>query len=224
MNPRTDAFPLTGEGSVNRIPVLFLDDFGRGGALGGSAEVFEWFARPCNRVRRGFGHQIGFLCMIASPYPLVGGFSVKRIALLLLAAAFLVASLSGCGESTSGTDAASESEPSVSAQPAEKSKPKPPTVEECLEKPGALEDPEQRDPTFWRATFIGSALLARVEKFDSKKEAKSAVRDATDVSAAQGGVYAVFGPIKGATPTPGDSKNLVPDIIDAVADCLKETK
>lgn len=133
----------------------------------------------------------------------------------------------GCGDETSTAEnTTSPSAPSATeAASAPEPKPKTPTVEGCLEKPDTLENIEKRDATFWRAYFEGSAMLTRVEKFDSQKDAARAVREATDVWAEKGGNYAVFGPFKDADPpAPGDSEDLVPDTIKIVADCLKETK
>ena len=76
----------------------------------------------------------------------------------------------------------------------------------CLEDAGL--DAEQRAADLWRG-FDSSGGLVRVAAFSSAAEARRAVRDATEVSAAQAGTYAVFGDA-------GDQS-----VVDAVAACLK---
>jgi hypothetical protein len=70
------------------------------------------------------------------------------------------------------------------------------TVKNCMTKTG-LTDTEQRTSAnypLWRAHTADGDLI-RITRFDTPHAARRAVRLATDVQAAHGGRYAVYGPL-----------------------------
>jgi hypothetical protein len=91
----------------------------------------------------------------------------------------------------------------------------------CLDQAG-LSQVEQRSNDYWRGNNNSPFYQVGVDELASAREARKAVRDATDVYAASGGKYLVTGP---ARPSAGGQlstaeADTADSIVQAVASCL----